>query len=251
MKKLFRRMALLMTGALLFSGCAANAEATANGVVVDATMNAAVVELAPAQRIVLSTGGADLSGLADGLRIGAPVTLCYEGALDGDARLLSLSDCAMDEVRCAGEVMVEGTPEAVELTAFVGDGGYLLWYDAQAFAALEDADGGVCFVLTSPDAGDGVGLRISVRQDGDGAALLSALKSELEAEGYVLTVAEEARLPQDCAGGWICAGTDEEMQVYVFGTGASVYCAQAFYPAEAAEGWGARVYDIIATMKRL
>ena len=50
-------------------------------------------------------------------------------------------------------------------------------------------------------------------------------------------------------GGWICTGTDAEMQVYVFGAGASVYCAQAFYPAEAAEGWGTRMYDIIATMK--
>lgn len=251
MKKLFRRMALLMTGAMLFSGCAANAEATANGVVVDATMNAAVVELAPARRIALSTEGADLSGLANGLRIGDAVTLRCEGALDGDAHLLSLSDCEMDAVRCAGEIMVEGTPEAVELTAFVGDGGYLLWYDAEAFAVREDADEGACFVPASPDAADGVGLQISARQDGDGAALLSALKSELETEGYVPAAAEEAQLPQDCVGGWICTGTEKEMQVYVFGTGASVYCAQAFYPTEAAEGWGTRMFDIIATMKLL
>lgn len=75
MKKMRRCAALLLAGALLATGCAACAEARVNGVVVDATMNAVVVEIAPAQRIVLSTQGADVSGLADGLRIGAAVTL--------------------------------------------------------------------------------------------------------------------------------------------------------------------------------
>lgn len=265
MKRYQRCVAVLLALLMTAAGCALAVaeENSLTGIVVDASMNALTVETRLGRRVSLSApqGEVDVSGLADGLTLGSVVELRFAGAVDPEAEdlsgatLSSIVDGDIAKLHSELEISLEGTTETWTGAPYVGDGA-LIWYDAEHLEVEESGEEGICFIPVDEGISEIVGLQISRldAEDADVESAIGDLERQLCDAGYVLERADDSALPEGLnGGGWVCCKDGEEMLACVLSAdgGAPLYYVTAFYPEEAAEGWGARMRAMISSFELL
>ena len=155
-------------------------------------------------------------------------------------------------------LLLEGEPETYEATEYREEGLFSLWFDARHFGAvrteegvrfelLDNAlDGPVSFSVESAD-----GLR---RENGD---ILDDVRAGYLAEGWE-TIAAEASDPvpgfhfeQDPVAGFAAMKGGQTARVFLAEAASGAWLVTLRCPAEAAEGWGARMEHMLGSLRPL
>ena len=147
------------------------------------------------------------------------------------------------EERTVLEVSVEGETEEVPAALFIGQG-YSLYIPEEGWRYEKDVDDGVAEDIWESTLNDEAELEVRHYPD----AAPDAVKADFaKACGYVF---------EDLVGGGLgdpLTGVDEDGDILRFmaaeGSGGTVYVISWEYPAEAAEGFGARLAQIANTFR--
>ncbi len=151
-------------------------------------------------------------------------------------------------------IYLEGMPETVTLTLFESEQGYRLWYDANmfTFAPAQEEEYEDVFRPASPDAVEGVYLSIRYSDQQDYTledARLDVLKS-LKESGYSANeIVTEELFPAYRSFGFHGVSVDSVLETYIVEVEEGQYHITAAYPLIAAEGFGGRLHQTVATFE--
>jgi hypothetical protein len=164
---------------------------------------------------------------------------------------LTLAAQAAGASTTQGTVMLEGIAETVTLTLYESGLGYSLWVDMARFAPAQTGDTET-FYPTAAGAAD-ASLSVTLMR-GEGS-LKSAGRSAaalLVENGYKAEKADGSKLfPAYGALGYYGKQGDTRRECYVLETSRGYYMIVLQYPAEAAEGFGARMSAIAASFQAM
>lgn len=149
-------------------------------------------------------------------------------------------------------IMIEGTEEVIVETLYESPLGYRLWYPADWFVASHE---GECDFFDSVDKEANVGVSIADQEISPEYADES-LNAEIEIArangGELIGDIREWQLESGaiikCAE---LAYGDTFNPIYYICVEDKVFCVACFYPAEAAEGFGMRIEQLISTFEYL
>jgi len=158
--------------------------------------------------------------------------------------------CAENVQTRESVVMIEGTEEFITETLYESPQGFLVWYPADLFAVTHEE--GTDYFDTAPDFIE-AGVAIV-----DGQMSYQAADEMLEAEiemsiangGSVIGEIEEWQLESGMTvkHAQIIYGDNHNPIYYLYGRD-RVFCVSCYYPAEAAEGIGARIERMVSTFE--
>lgn len=172
----------------------------------------------------------------DGVTLKAVLTQnAYADAVSTPVFLYSIQDAELTpepQKRHSRLISLEGLEERVAECRFVSTAGYALWVPEGVLrCALEDR--GDCFVPEDPEAAE---VELVIAPAADEEILTGDVRTETLASGAVLTWTEAER-----------AGSIE--RTYLIELSEMRFRAVAVYPKEAAEGYGARLDEMLRTME--
>ena len=152
------------------------------------------------------------------------------------------------------EISLEGTPEKILVTQYAAGGKYALWYDATGFAPLP-TEKGIRFDLIQNFLSGPVYFSVESFSGTD----FAQVKSAYETGGWALEAIETKDLlplfRRDAAAeslqGVVARKGDQLAQVLLVQAASGPYLCVTEYPAEAAEGWGARMHHLLNTLEAL
>lgn len=152
-------------------------------------------------------------------------------------------------------IWLEGQEEEIVVTHFEGDKGYGLWYDAERLVPLPgDADAADLFVPIGGDADSNIKLSVLLA-DGQGTPLVDAVAAQedaLRALGYAVVALDVSDfLPGEGIAGLSALREEEIAECYLFETTQGVYVLTLTYPMEAAEGFGQRLFETVASFEMI
>ena len=156
--------------------------------------------------------------------------------------------CAQEIRTRENTVVIGGIEEKITETMYVSPSGFTLWYPADMFAVAQDnenecitpvnAADGACYLMIVP---------VEIPVEEADAFIHEATGGYMEGEAEISEI-QEGQLDSGLDVKSVQAVTAEEYHRYYLITGKGrVFCVTAIFPLEAAEGFGARMEQIIAT----
>lgn len=145
-------------------------------------------------------------------------------------------------------IFVEGEAEQITLTRYESALGYAIWYDADRFAvehAGETAD-----VFLPVGSVEGVRMEVRALDDESIETYTRTLMPEMEEGGYEVSRMEAWDIDTPYPMAQLQGVKDGHIRMcFLMETGEGVYAFRMEYPAEAAEGFGARLIAMLNTFK--
>lgn len=233
--------------ALLTCTCAiANGETSANetilvGTVTDATMHSISIMTDDGSQYVFSKSDeTDVSGLQNGLTLGATVQLTLSGDITGgtdNAELRSIADAPRAASPIVKTISLEGESESIVLNRFVCDAGWSVWYDANLFLASSTRDIPTSIVHFTPSDANATPN-----------TALSVLLGEADLEAIF---AENELVPEAVDGVYSASNNHLYMEARIVEGETNSFTLVLTCPMEAMEGYGARLTETMNTFQIL
>lgn len=167
------------------------------------------------------------------------------------AALLLIGAACADEARTRESIAtIEGLEETIVETLYESPQGFRVWYPADLFDVSHE-DGNDYFL--SAVAGADVGVAIVDPQ------MPSEYIDEFVAELLEISIANDGRIMGEVEQRELASGItvkhadivfdDDFNSVYYVYDAHRLFCISCYYPTEAAEGWGARIEQMISTIE--
>ncbi len=236
-------ISLLLALALSCACCIAEGgeRTVTTGVLVDAAMHTLLLECQDGERYYFSKqGGEDTSGLSGGLMIGKVIAVTH----DRENNAIAIADGALKET-LATVAYREGEKESALMTYFESSLGYSLYYDESLFSHETDTDGADVFAVTTGI--ENARLRVDAFPDGDFEGILADVKAVMEERGFEVSEMQSDVFGEEATGALGVKG-DEREAAFAVSLNDIAYLVRAYCPADALEGLGADMLDMISGM---
>ena len=242
MKKFFCILLALLMGTFAIAYAETSArENSIIGTVIDAAMHSVTIMTDDGSQYAFAKSDkTDISGLRNGLTLGATVQLVYSGDIADDAadvKLISIADAQRAASPITKTIFLEGEPENIVLSRFVCDAGWSVWYDANLFLAASTRDIPTSIVRFTPS-------------DANAASntSLSVLLGETDLKA---AFAENGLVPEAVDGVYLASNDSLYMEARVIKGETNSFTLVLTCPAEAIEGYGARLSETMDTFQIL
>ena len=151
-------------------------------------------------------------------------------------------------------IYLEGMPETITLTLFESEQGFRLWYDANMFnfAPAKEEEYDDVFRPANPDAVEGVylSIRFSSKLDYTLEDAGRDVEKSLQENGYTVTALDTSEIfPAYRSFGFHGVNVESVMEKYIVEAEEGQYYITASYPLIAAEGFGGRLHQTVATFE--
>ena len=170
--------------------------------------------------------------------------------------LPAVSDAEETPLRKTLTIQLEGQEEPYTVTLFRWEGILSLWYAADHFAPVVTS-GGLRFELIDNQLSAPVHFGVESLYDPSGmqAGSMDDVQAAYEQDGWVCEPLDATRmLPtfgQEPAQGLIARKGGQVAQAILTDVTSGTYVCTMQYPAEAAEGWGGRMAQMLNTLQAL
>ena len=156
------------------------------------------------------------------------------------------------------EVELEGMTEYIEVTQYIHEGSISAWYDAAFFSPVP-ADNGVKFELIENKLSEEVSFSILDISEPDSAQRpgLDEYINEYERQGYIIEAVDGTGMfpllshEEGTVQAFKASKGTALARVYLISAPRGTYLCTLQYPLEAAEGWGARMHQMLNTLEYL
>ena len=156
------------------------------------------------------------------------------------------------------DIELEGMTEYIEVTQYIHEGSFSAWYDAAFFRPVP-ADDGVKFELIENKLSEEVSfgiLDISEPERAQRPGLDEYIK-EYERQGYIIEAVDGTGMfpllshEEGTVRDFKASKGTALARVYLISAPRGTYLCTLLYPLEAAEGWGARMHQMLNTLEYL
>ena len=156
------------------------------------------------------------------------------------------------------EVELEGMTEYIEVTQYIHEGSFSAWYDAAFFSPVP-ADNGVKFELIENKLSEEVSFSILDITEPERAQRpgLDEYINEYERQGFMIEALDGSGLfpllrhEEGTVQAFKASKGTALARVYLIPAPRGTYLCTLLYPLEAAEGWGARMHQMLSTLEEL
>ena len=156
------------------------------------------------------------------------------------------------------EIELEGMTEYIEVTQYIHEGSFSAWYDAALFMPVP-ADNGVGFELIENKLSEEVSFSILDISEPDRSQRpgLDEYINEYEREGYIIEAVDGTGMfpllshEEGTVQAFKASKGTALARVYLISAPLWIYLCTLMYPLEAAEGWGARMHQMLNTLEYL
>ena len=156
------------------------------------------------------------------------------------------------------EVELEGMTEYIEVTQYIHEGSFSAWYDA-AFFSQVPADNGVKFELIENKLSEEVSFGILDITEPERAQKpgLDEYINEYKRQGYIIEAVDGTGMfpllshEEGTVHAFKASKGTALARVYLLSAPRGTYLCTLLYPLEAAEGWGARMHQMLNTLEYL
>ena len=156
------------------------------------------------------------------------------------------------------EVELEGMTEYIEVRQYIHEGSFSAWYDAAFFSPVP-ADNGVKFELIENELSEEVSFSILDISEPDCSQRpgLDEYINEYERQGYIIEAVDGTGMfpllshEEGTVQAFKASNGTALARVYLISAPRGTYLCTLLYPLEAAEGWGARMHQMLNTLEYL
>ena len=156
------------------------------------------------------------------------------------------------------EVELEGMTEYIEVTQYIHEGSFSAWYDAAFFSPVP-ADNGVKFELIENKLSEEVSFGILDITEPERAQKpgLDEHINEYERQGYIIEAVDGTGMfpllshEEGTVRAFKASKGTTLALVYLISAPRGTYLCTLLYPLEAAEGWGARMHQMLNMLEYL
>ena len=156
------------------------------------------------------------------------------------------------------EVELEGMTEYIEVRQYIHEGSFSAWYDAALFMPVP-ADSGVEFELIENKLSEEVSFSILDISEPDRSQRpeLDEYINEYERQGYIIEAVDGTGMfpllshEEGTVHAFKASKGTALAWVYLLSAPRGTYLCTLMYPLEAAEGWGARMHQMLNTLEYL
>ena len=156
------------------------------------------------------------------------------------------------------EVELEGMTEYIEVRQYIHEGSFSAWYDAAFFSPVP-ADNGVEFELIENELSEEVSFSILDISEPDRSQRpgLDDYINEYERQGYIIEAVDGTGMfpllshEEGTVQAFKASNGTALARVYLLSAPRGTYLCTLMYPLEAAEGWGARMHQMLNTLEYL
>ena len=156
------------------------------------------------------------------------------------------------------EVELEGMTEYIEVRQYIHEGSFSAWYDAAFFSPVP-ADNGVKFELIENKLSEEVSFGILDITEPERAQRpgLDEYINEYERQGYIIEAVDGTGMfpllshEEGTVHAFKASKGTALARVYLIPAPRGTYLCTLLYPLEAAEGWGARMQQMLNTLEYL
>ena len=156
------------------------------------------------------------------------------------------------------EVELEGMTEYIEVRQYIHEGSFSAWYDAAFFSPVP-ADNGVKFELIENELSEEVSFSILDISEPDCSQRpgLDEYINEYERQGYIIEAVDGSGMfpllshEEGTVQAFKASNGTALARVYLISAPRGTYLCTLLYPLEAAEGWGARMHQMLNTLEYL
>lgn len=156
------------------------------------------------------------------------------------------------------EVELEGMTEYIEVRQYIHEGSFNAWYDAAFFSPVP-ADSGVEFELIENKLSEEVSFSILDISEPDRSQRpgLDEYINEYERQGYIIEAVDGTGMfpllshEEGTVHAFKASKSTALARVYLLSAPRGTYLCTLMYPLEAAEGWGARMHQMLNTLEYL
>ena len=156
------------------------------------------------------------------------------------------------------EIELEGMTEYIEVRQYIHEGSFSAWYDATFFSPVP-ADNGVEFELIENKLSEEVSFSILDISEPDSAQRpgLDEYINEYERQGYIIEAVDGTGMfpllshEEGTVHAFKASKGTALTRVYLLSAPRGTYLCTLMYPLEAAEGWGARMHQMLNTLEYL
>ena len=156
------------------------------------------------------------------------------------------------------EVELEGMTEYIEVRQYIHEGSFSAWYDAAFFSPVP-ADNGVKFELIENELSEEVSFSILDISEPDRSQRpgLDEYINEYERQGYIIEAVDGTGMfpllshEEGTVQAFKASKGTTLARVYLISAPRGTYLCTLLYPLEAAEGWGARMHQMLNTLEYL
>ena len=156
------------------------------------------------------------------------------------------------------DIELEGMTEYIELTQYIHEGSFSAWYDAAFFRPVP-ADNGVKFELIENELPEEVSFSILDISEPDRAQRpeLDEYINEYERQGYIIEAVDGTGMfpllshEEGTVQAFKASKGTALARIYMIPAPWGTYLCTLLYPLEAAEGWGARMHQMLNTLEYL
>lgn len=156
------------------------------------------------------------------------------------------------------EVELEGMTEYIEVRQYIHEGSFSAWYDAALFMPVP-ADSGVEFELIENKLSEEVSFSILDISEPDRSQRpeLDEYINEYERQGYIIEAVDGTGMfpllshEEGTVHAFKASKGTALARVYLLSAPRGTYLCTLMYPLEAAEGWGARMHQMLNTLEYL
>ena len=156
------------------------------------------------------------------------------------------------------EVELEGMTEYIEVRQYIHEGSFSAWYDAAFFSPVP-ADNGVKFELIENELSEEVSFSILDISEPDCSQRpgLDEYINEYERQGYIIEAVDGSGMfpllshEEGTVHAFKASKGTALARVYLLSAPRGTYLCTLMYPLEAAEGWGARMHQMLNTLEYL
>ena len=156
------------------------------------------------------------------------------------------------------DIELEGMTEYIEVTQYIHEGSFSAWYDAALFSPVP-ADNGIEFELIENKLSEEVSFSILDISEPDRAQRpeLDEYINEYERQGYIIEAVDGSGMfpllshEEGTVQAFKASKGTALARVYLILAPRGEYLCTLQYPLEAAEGWGARMHQMLNTLEYL
>ena len=156
------------------------------------------------------------------------------------------------------DIELEGMTEYIEVTQYIHEGSFSAWYDAVFFRPVS-ADNGVKFELIENKLSEEVSFSILDITEPERAQKpgLDEYINEYERQGYIIEAVDGTGMfpllshEEGTIRAFKASKGTALARVYLIPAPRGTYLCTLLYPQEAAEGWGARMHQMLSTLEFL
>ena len=156
------------------------------------------------------------------------------------------------------EIELEGMTEYIEVSQYIHEGSFIAWYDAALFMPVP-ADNGVGFELIENKLSEEVSFSILDISEPDRAQRpeLDEYINEYERQGYIIEALDSSGMfpllshEEGTVQASKASKGTARARGYLILAPRGEYLCTLQYPLEAAEGWGARMHQMLNTLEYL